>query len=119
MTRRAGRGGGISVGIAVGFVCAAAGSPAALAATSAVQWGGDYVSATVPYAGHVPANASGSDIYGDPDGPFVIDVDADGADDSVAGRALSLTAPFNPTSGYGPGTSLTFYGGAPSRAPIR
>ena len=68
--------------------------------TLAINWGGNYVSTTTNWADHVPANISGSDAYGDPHGPFVIDADGDGADDSIVGRALDTTTPFSPSSGY-------------------
>jgi hypothetical protein len=76
-----------------------------LKADIAVNWGGDYVSAKTPYAGHTPANlVGGSDQYGDPDGPLPVNVT-----DSIAGRSLRST-PLSPPSGYS-GTSGTFYGG--------
>jgi hypothetical protein len=77
------------------------------ATLAAVSWGGDYVDADVAFADDTPANRSSSDKYGDPDGPFAINTN-----DSVAGRALSLDIPLNPSTGYGgTGLSGTFYGG--------
>ena len=73
-------------------------------AVTAVDWGGPYAGADLPFADDVAANRSGSDKYGDPHGTF-----PDGPD-SVTGRALSLDSPFSPTSGYS-GVSDTFYGG--------
>ena len=75
------------------------------ATVSAVDWGGDYVAATQPLNDDTPANRTGSDNYGDPDGPFTINTV-----DSIAGRALSTNSPLSPPAGYA-GTSGTFYGG--------
>ncbi|BCX47360.1 hypothetical protein HAHE_12680 [Haloferula helveola] len=86
-----------------GSACLTVGSHAATVA--AVQWGGDYVSADTVLADDVPANRTGSDGYGDPDGPIVTN-----GTDSIAGRGYSSTRPFSPGTGY-TGTSGTFYGG--------
>ena len=75
------------------------------AATTAIDWGGQYVDQDLQFSGHVPGNTSGSDNYGDPDGVFPFSVS-----ETVAGRALSLDDPFSPPTGYS-GTSDTFYGG--------
>lgn len=66
----------------------------ALASTAAVNWGGNYVSSDLRWADDVSANRTASDNYGDPHGPFLTDADGDGADDSIAGRALDTVNPF-------------------------
>ena len=75
------------------------------ATVSAVAWGGQYVDSDLSFADDDPIARSGSDKYGDPDGP--IDT---GGNNSIAGRSLSHTTPLNPGVGYS-GTSGTFYGG--------
>lgn len=86
-----------------GLVCCVASWQAGMARAElvAVDWRGDYVSNSEFLADHTPANASGSNQYGDPSngGNFV-------------GRAVSDSLPYNPSSGYNlAAPSARFYGG--------
>lgn len=92
------------------------------ATVTAVNWGGNYVSATQNLQGDTTIHA-GSDAYGDPYTQTGVDIingtgdayDNDALlDDSVRGRFYSSVTAFNPGSpGYNTAaTSAIFYGGA-------
>lgn len=69
-----------------------------LMADMIVNFGGEYVSSDQPLRGNIGLGTG-------------VDLDGDGADDSIGGSVFTTALPFSPSSGYS-GVSSTFYGGA-------
>jgi|LakMenE01Jun11ns_1017448.scaffolds.fasta_scaffold9943628_3 hypothetical protein len=69
-----------------------------LMADMIVDFGGEYVLSDQPLRGNVGLGTG-------------VDLDGDGADDSIGGSVFTTALPFSPSSGYS-GISSTFYGGA-------
>jgi hypothetical protein len=68
-----------------------------LMADMIVNFGGEYVSSDQPLRGNIGLGTG-------------VDLDGDGADDSIGGSVFTTALPFSPSSGYS-GVSSTFYGG--------